>query len=463
MEKLYDGLFGLVEYLKEKIELYDKKLNKETYIKFNVERLETTPNSDYSSFQNSKLTFLEEEIWDNNDRKNFISEATKSYQDYNNIIYEIRQKLKILGLEENSPELYLERLLNKLLSSDKILSNEANAITSLLNDLEHNDLVYSSKLFLYGACLPENIDSFYLNEATIIRRTTKEDFEYKLPLNFYLGKENLHFMVVTKHRVPSIIIETKIKSAYDPDWALSKDEQALTMALRLLKPSRISIGFFEAEPNSIFKHKFIDDLSDPMYWRYNIFDMKNVIGIDELNKLKLILTEYYDILKMHLGFYIFNKSEEKNTSVEPLGVSLNFYREALLEDKYTEKQIASAVMGIEALLVKYEHKKKTQKFICRCQHLSNLFGIKFNDFKGVYNLRSEFVHGNGTNMSYTNKQTSSFETLNFLRLLLLLSLELKKNGLGKEDLINFLLDEQTNPKVSDAIKKIKFNYSSTQS
>ena len=66
-------------------------------------------------------------------------------------------------------------------------------------------------------------------------------------------------------------------------------------------------------------------------------------------------------------------------------------------------------------------------------------------------------------MSYTNKQTSSFETLNFLRLLLLLSLELKKNGLEKEDLINFLLDEQTNPKVSDAIKKIKFNYSSTQS
>lgn len=463
MEKLYDGLFGLVEYLKEKIKLYDKKLSKEIYIKFSVERLEQDPISDYSFFQNYNLNFLEEEIWDNNDRKNFISEATKSYQDYNNIIYEIRQKLKILGLEEDSPELYLERLLNKLLYSDKILSNEANAITSLLNDLEHNDLVYSSKLFLYGACLPENIDSFYLNEATIIRRTTKEDFEYKLPLNFYLGKENLHFMVVTKYRVPSIVIETKIKSAYDSVWALSKDEQALTMALRLLKPSRVSIGFFEAKPNSISKGKFIDDLSDPMYWRYNIFDMKNVIGIDELNKLKLILTEYYDILKMHLGFYIFNKSEEKNTSVEPLGVSLNFYREALLEDKYTEKQIASAVMGIEALLVKYEDKKKTKNFIYRCERLSKLFSIKFNDFKEVYNLRSEFVHGNGTNMSYTNKQTSSFETLNFLRLLLLLSLELKKNGLEKEDLINFLLDEQTNPKVLDAIKKIKFNYSFTKS
>ena len=67
MEKLYSDISGLLKYLKEKIKLYDKKLNKETYIKFNVERLETTPNSDYSSFKNSKLIFLEEEIWDNND------------------------------------------------------------------------------------------------------------------------------------------------------------------------------------------------------------------------------------------------------------------------------------------------------------------------------------------------------------------------------------------------------------
>ena len=135
MEKLYDGLFGLVEYLKEKIKLYDKKLNEETYIQFNVEKLETPPNSDYSFFQNYNLNCLEEKIWDHNDRDNFISNATKSYKDYKDIIYEIKQKLKFLGQDIDSSEVYLENFLSILLRNENSLPNESEDLASLLNDL----------------------------------------------------------------------------------------------------------------------------------------------------------------------------------------------------------------------------------------------------------------------------------------------------------------------------------------
>jgi hypothetical protein len=458
MEKVYSDLSGLVGYLKEKIKLYNKKLSKENYIKFSIEKLEISTSLDYSFFQNYSLNYLEEEIWDHNDRSNFILNEAKSYKDYNDIIYEIKQKLENFGLDKGNPEPYLENFLNIVLGHENNLSNESDDIMALLNDLDHNELTYRSKLFLYGVCLADDITSFDLDDFTTIRRTTKEDFEYKVPLNLYLVKENLHFLAVTKYRVPSVVIETRIKTKYSSYWILSKVEQALTMALRLLNPSRVTIGFFEAKPNSIFSSEFIDDLPDPMYWRYSIFNMKNVLDSDKLNKLKLIFSEYHEILKTHVGFYIFDQNEEKNISIEPIGVALDFYREALLEDKYVEKQIASAVMGIEALILKYSDNSKTGKFVYRCKRLGKLFGITFNDFERVYDLRSKFAHGAGVDLEYGDKYNASLGMLNFCRLLLLLSLELKKKGLEKENLIKFLLNEKTTPDVLTAINKIKSSY-----
>jgi hypothetical protein len=343
---------------------------------------------------------------------------------------------------------FIATLVRQRLESPAIEEANVNSlIATFLKDLHEEPVKYGADVELQGIVLrPESLE---LSHEITLRQTKVEDLERELAVHgFMLGHDFLPH--------PSAIMRIEFLGRRANE--IQKRFRKAIAILRLFK-----VGSVEYISSRMFSESIIDRIA-----------FGTLTSGKAGTALETYLVTEEDIQKLKKFWQTMNDSLPESffwTDVAPvdyLTIAYNRYSDALLENGLLERRIASAVMGVEALILTGETQElsyrlgiRTSKLLSLLEHDPHEVKKTIND---AYKVRSLFAHGGQLSdkgkkeleSKYGDARNLLLSILDYLRILLIVMMLSRK---GKDEFIDLvddsLVDKKREEQVNNVISQAK--------
>ncbi|WP_316845521.1 HEPN domain-containing protein [Pedobacter psychrodurus] len=245
--------------------------------------------------------------------------------------------------------------------------------TKLIRSLSGSELPTSITIELDGLILESR--EIILEEGIILRQTQKSDFEKPIePLKGdFFGSPR-----------PTAILELKGVCKRGETGDLSKKAQTILYQLTLFFTCSVQSVLEEMEQESITKAKSAGFSGTR---RIRNFAPQTILATDEKQLICFLQT-------LEIPPHLLSSGNEHQ---DYLSTAFDRYRDALTEDVVFERRVATAVMGIEALLSS-EKQELSFRIQTRTARLLSLFdqssALEIRSFLATaYGVRSHYAHG----------------------------------------------------------------------
>ncbi|CAM6054711.1 unnamed protein product [Sphagnum tenellum] len=286
----------------------------------------------------------------------------------------------------NVPNQYTTKLFYNLFGQSGI--EQIKAIRELnqrlVSELTGKPYLSRAVVYLKGMILERTIR---IDSAMLLRKTTAADIENQTSM--------LHPGILGPY--PTAVLEIEMKLGYHEQPLLT---ERIRLMIKILRLSIVgSIGHTHYEMT------------------FNLISGRTCTSADQQSTLKPWLNHFISSNEekrlIRLIMKLLKKEELLNNEIEisHLNTALDRYSEALVEHSSTERRIASAVMGLEALLsesgaeIKFKLQFRVSKLLSYFfyQPLATRKDIKF-----AYDIRSSYAHGNALTTKERNKLNNEF-------------------------------------------------------
>ena len=366
------------------------------------------------------------------DQFDFIEMFVKQFREHEEVVAEVLKKYKV---NESQAEFWLSRFEINL--TDKALGNVTEEtlvdyITTFITDLEKSPIEWKLKIWINGIWLEK--DEYEIHSGLKIRKLMPSDLEIARPLNLASIEEAIEsfdmvppFLAYRFEKIPTSVLE--LADRFQDEVEIGEEIETVLNCLRLFKLGSVFSVKAEMEPKSILRlggASFPGLMAAPIY-KYCIREQDVPILRDFIREIKPVLPR--------------ENSRSILGKIEPISISLQRYKDALLKPESIESRITSAITCFEALYLKAEERAElSHRLGERAAALLGIFNFPplevYNTIKRAYNIRSAFIHGSQTETSELESAGRlARKTLEYARVSLLLFLQLRRS-IEKNELIS---------------------------
>jgi hypothetical protein len=340
----------------------------------------------------------------------------------------------------------LTGLISRIFSDSKSYKSFAEKlILTFIKDLKGEPLRQGAIIKLNGIVILSQPIKFKIGDIEyILRQTTKQDLEKKVPAYLYMGVPDIE-------RPPAFLsIEFLGRLTKEVQ---TKVEQSIAL-LRLYSVGSVRYisyrMYSETLLNLMASSEIRGNKTHSTLEKYVIYD-------DNAEKIK----NYWQIMinKVPKNFYEFGEKK-----LDHVAISYSRYSDALLLNGIKERRISNAVMGLESLYLKGGEKAElTYRLKIRVAKILSLFEYDPYKIKKVirdaYKIRSSFVHGGhlsyDTNCKINDRYGDIDNFLNllldYLRVSIIIWVFIKK---GKDEILDLIDDSFIDKNKEEQLKKI---------
>jgi hypothetical protein len=376
--------------------------------------------------------FLEKELSPQKDFKNLNKLIVKHYKKNINKIAPSGDETAQAALWlKNYTQALIIKKIDGTLTDDIIIEYSS----TFKSELELGSILYKYIYYLNGLFIDSN--SININDNVIIRKTKKEDLEYKrdilidMPGSKYIG-------------IPTSILEFEI---------LEKEElkckeyiNRIQNSLRLYKLSSVyPLRTLYLKSSIIWPSLAIGGENFGRYSSYGKYTIKKSeinTFVDFINKIEKMLN--------------FDRENKRHRS---LSISIGRYNSALLEIGDMGRKLMTAVMGLESLFtLEKDRGENSFKLGIRVAKLLGYLNYDAEEVRQkieeAYNYRNKYVHGSYISQDIQTKINKLFPLImNYLRVSLIIFL-FKNKKIGKDNMIHFIDKSTVNESKNNELKHI---------
>ena len=414
-----------------------------------------------------RMSFFTVYEWPSMVLADFMDKEIKTLPEFDIAVRALADEYKIPDI---GPKVGLDMLLNLVVQeniNDRITKdNLPRHIEAFINDYEtyrnQSALTWNIHLWLDNISLES--DEIEIASEVFLRKPTKEQLADIRPRQIYISEwEKITGRGLSTGAIFSFPVKTDERpgNRVYPEIISTEIENWLNV-LRLFKPTNVAVTYQTISPVSIVEHGMsekVDRLSDQTW--------KGKIQYHDTSNFKLYLRQNEELLlkdfvrRVKPSFKDFSLSSYLNGSLYDL--AFHRYNDSLLKSEVNVYRILSAITSIETLLSRGETEIsfKIRQRVAKLMSFFDFNALQVAELmKKAYSLRSKLVHGAKPEEKKEDllefARENTHEILNFNRICLLISLQLK-NITGKEELIlridNSFIDETTNKELKEAIRK----------
>jgi hypothetical protein len=442
--KLINEACGLLD---EKLKANEIKPEKHVVVKFKVEEMELSESSSrvsWSDVHEVKATW-------SLGISNLIEERIKNLPIFNELIDSMVREYGALFPEnvnrKSQSAFWLRNFLFRILYEkleNKLTQERIVELTSILvSELGHAPIRHEIKANLEGIYVDS--ESMELSEGVVVRKPKPSDLEYEISI--------MPFIPAIEHYrgIPTAILEITMFAKND-DEVQEKIERVLTI-LRLYRLGSVCSPTYSLSSVSVIGIGGSQQRGSgrtSVLYRYTIKD-------SEAETLNNCFGSLETLLPKKLLF------ERKATALD---VTLDCYKNCLLEASQSEMKLMSAIMGLESLYAyRGEMTEIGYRLKLRVARLFTILGFDSKDVKDnirkSYHIRSKVAHGLPLKENERKELASLLkEILNYLRISILVFAS--ASPMEKRELISLIEESMLNAsrlreleiRINDALKKI---------
>lgn len=370
---------------------------------------------------------------------------------YNKTLVFLKNVTINLGREETILRQFIHRIISIYFEKGILSRSEIeNNVGKLLDDLLFRGNNSYANVALIGIILrPDKIE---VSQGIRLRKSKKEDFEEDVQL--------LHTNSWSDGRSPSAFLEISIKGEKSSSEMTELVEKTVAF-LRLFRVGSVRLVSIDFAFPELDPSKGIGSGS-VISGNQNIASYNYIIRNEDIERLSKFWNSVSSIAPE--DFY-------KEDSSGFISIANSHYSESLLEHGIFEKQIAHAIMGLEALFFKPvgEHQELQYRLAIR---ISKVLGIlSFNPIqvkmaiKDAYSIRSSYAHGGHLSNKERTKIATKYKgdiknllrlILDYLRVSIIISMAIPKKKENFIEIIdNALIDETANQNLNSTLKPLK--------
>lgn len=347
-------------------------------------------------------------------------------------------------IKEHSPSLrvFIQRIITMYLTKGDLTESEINNyIDVFVVELKNKPIKSGATVHLEGIILhPDKIE---ICPGITLRKPKKEDFEIDIPTYGY--DIHSHFFP------PTAFLEISITT--NSSRVIQEEVKKAITILRLFKTGSVKYQTYRM---------YSDSISNFIGGRIGSGDTfpaleKYIIHDEDVENLKKFWNGMSSILPPTL--YNFDTSQADHISI-----AYNSYSDSLLQPGISERRIANAIMGLEALYFKSEERSElNQRLSLRTAKLLSLFSSDpitiRRVVKGAYEVRSTYLHGSRLTEEEKERLLKHYDgnlnnllkiVLEYLRKSLIIFM---KTGMSKESIISLLEDSLISKESDDKLKQ----------
>ncbi|NBA78588.1 hypothetical protein GOQ04_23735 [Emticicia sp. ODNR4P] len=414
----------------------------------------------------SKLKYFDLYEWSSEDFVKFIDNELQTLPEFEEAAQQVmdefkasEHKVKRVGLF-SFLQLIIKESPNGQITHDNIASYVQLFIDGYESYRSHIPVTWNVDLWLGNTYIES--DEIEIEQGVFLRRPTKEQLADVRPKLTHIsefdrmtGRELIAGAILSF----SIVTGDRRDNGLYPEKIPQQIERWLNV-FRLLKPTDLTVVYQSVNPVSIFEHSISEDKDQPQdkFWQGKVehretSSYKLYLKKDEEEILRTFIKNVKTALK--------EISHKNYLSGSSYDLAFHRYNDSLLKTEVNAYKILSSVTSLEALLSDGST-EITFKIRLRVAKLLSLFGFNSLEVsekvKTAYNLRSKLVHGSKPEDKDNNllefARQHTHEIINYNRLCLLISLQLKKSA-DKQALIklidNSLIDKSSDTKLSKLI------------
>lgn len=462
--KLYELLTTLCKKTIDRVTQYKDqgKLESTPYQKIPVKEIDY--DHDFYSYNFDKIEYFDHYTWQIDEFSTFIDEEIKTLPEYDLSATELANVFNVeVNAAKKSGLLYLIRLIMNDTPNGHISHNNIDEYIKLfVQDCEsqknNKPIRWNIELWLSGIYIES--DKIEVAPEVFITRPKEEQLH-----DITQKHHHITFQDKMNRGLPAgAILSFSMLAGRSPviGWYhknIIREIDTWLNAFWLFKPSNVFVIYQRVLPVSIFEHaasenkvKFQDSIAkgkvaheDTSSYKFFLKKEEEPLLIDTFKSLRPILR------KIPSSAYL---------SGSPYDLALHRYIDSLHKTEVNAYKILSSVSSIEALLTDGSP-EITFKVMLRVAKLLSFFGFKPLEvsmkMKDAYNLRSKLVHG--ANPIDDRKdllefaRQSTHEIINYNRICLLISLQLKKAA-DKSKLIKWLDDSLIDSNKHEELKAL---------
>lgn len=363
-------------------------------------------------------------------------------EEYNQLIEFSKTKSHFKKDELNPVGRFLQRIVSEYLNDETYPDAKFNELIDLLILDFQNKPVQSGAIVQISGIILRS-DKIEIIPGIVLRKPKKEDFEIDIPIG--------DFQYLPHYpETPTAFLEISIQTRM-PNTIQEEVIKAVTI-LRLFKPGSVkdnSYKIFSKTFSLFFGGTVSSNISHPALDNY-------ILQNDEIDRLKHFWVQLSLILPPI--FYRFNTGK-----VDHVSIAYNRYTDSLLQNGITERRIANAIMGLEALYFKPTGELQELQYRLGIRIAKALGHFNFDPIKircavrDAYTIRSIFSHGG--HLSYKDKRKYEAKyggainnllklVQDYLRVSLIISMTIHSEKEEFIDIIdNAMIDDKTNQRL----------------
>lgn len=344
---------------------------------------------------------------------------------------------------------FLQRIIPKYLENHTVSESEIDeVINNFIFNLKNKPINAGAAVQLLGIILrPDEVE---ISHGITLRKPKKEDYEFDDPV--YSFKPFFHLTD------PTAFLEISIQTK-KPQEVQEEITKAITI-LRLFRPASVKWTTFRMYSDSFMEFFGGTMTSGDTYPALETYILKH----EDVNKLKKFWEQISSILPPI--FYRFDVGK-----IDHVSIAFNRYTDALLQNGITERRIANAIMGLEALYFKPSGEQQELIYRLGIRVAKVLGNFSFDPIqvrsalKDAYIIRSIFSHGGHLGYNQKKKFNEKYNgdinnllinILDFLRVSIIISMFIR---LEKDEFIdtidNALIDQNVNQRLTNNLNQAK--------
>lgn len=379
-----------------------------------------------------------------------ISEIVIKTDEYHQLMDYLKTKTSYKENEPNPVIRFLHRIISECLKKDSIPEVELHElIDNIILDLQNKPVKSGATIQLSGIIL--HSDNIEIAHGILLRKPKKEDFEIDIPIQIF--RHFPHFPD------PTAFLEISIKTKVTKDIQ-EEVERAITI-LRLFKPGSVKWNTYRMYSES-FSQFFGGTVSRPEGSQPALDNY--ILQDEEIKKLKFFWEQLSSILPQI--FYRFDVGK-----VDHISIAYNRYTDSLLQNGITERRIANAIMGLEALYFKPTGELQELQYRLGIRVAKMLGKLNFTPIKircairDAYTIRSIFSHGGHLSYKekrkYEGKYDGDIKNLlnliqDYLRVSIIVSMTIRSEKEEFIDIIdNAMIDDAANQRLLAVLNQAK--------
>lgn len=419
----------------------------------------------------SKLKYFDFYEWRSEDFVNFMDNELQTLPEFEDAAQQVMDEFKApehavkrIGLF-SLLQLIMKESPNGQITNDNIATYVQLFIDGYESYRSHIPVVWNVHLWLGNTYIES--DEIEIEDGVFLRRPTKEQLAEVQPKPNHISElDRMTGRVLVAGAILSFSVAAINKPVIGlyPEKIPQQIERWLNV-FRLLKPTDLTIVYQSINPVSIFEHSISENIDQPQdkFWQGKVehketSNYKLYLKKDEEEILRTFIKNVRPSL---------NEISHKNyLSGSSYDLAFHRYNDSLLKTEVNAYKILSAMTSLEALLSD-GGTEITFKIRLRVAKLLSLYGFNSLEVSDIvrkaYSLRSKMVHGSKPEDKDIDllefARHHIHEIINYNRLCLLISLQLKKSA-DKQRLIklidNSLIDRTTDTELTKLIyEKVK--------